>query len=143
MFGGNQRIRLTRKGCSFFLGGSKIHLMFPKFTISDDIWVNEDLRIQLDPLTDEDWKIPNTICDGTIIHNQGLDHFGTRLDMVNEILRGKFMTHVKKQNQDSFSLANNNDDFDATQDSTPRKILIVILKVSPIITYVVVFLIKY
>ena len=47
--------------------------MFQKL-ISDDIPVNKDIRIQLDPLTEEDWEIPNAICEGTTIHNQDLDH---------------------------------------------------------------------
>ena len=42
------------KGCSFFLGDGKIYLTFPKFTISYDIPVNGDLRVQLEPLTEED-----------------------------------------------------------------------------------------
>ena len=64
---------MIKKGCSLFLGEGKIHLMFQKL-ISDDIPVNKDIRIQLDPLTEEDWEIPNAICEGTTIHNQDLDH---------------------------------------------------------------------
>ena len=45
---------MMEKGCSFFLGDKKMHLTFLKFTISDDIPVNGDLRILLDPLTEED-----------------------------------------------------------------------------------------
>ena len=50
--------------------------------------MNGDLRIQLDPLTIdiEDWEISNSMCEGTAIRNQDLDHFGIRLEMVNEIL---------------------------------------------------------
>lgn len=44
----------NREGCSFFLGNSKMHLIFPKFTISDEILAHGDLRIQLETLTDED-----------------------------------------------------------------------------------------
>ena len=77
------------KGCSFFLGASKMHLTFPNFTISDDIPANEDLRVQLEPLSKEDWEIPNSIYEGTSIHNQNVDHFERRLDMVDEILRGR------------------------------------------------------
>ena len=33
------------KGNTFFLGDGKMHLTVPKFTISDDIPVNRDLRI--------------------------------------------------------------------------------------------------
>ena len=45
-----------------------MHLMFPKFTVSDDIPVNGDLKIQLDPFSIEDWEIPNSICKETIIN---------------------------------------------------------------------------
>ena len=74
-----------------------MHLTFPKFTISDDIPANGDLRIQLNTLTGEDWEIPNAICEGTTIHDQDLDHFGTRLDVVNEILRERVMTRAQKR----------------------------------------------
>ena len=42
------------KGCSFFLGDSEMHLTFLKFPISDEIPVNGDLRIQLEPLSEGD-----------------------------------------------------------------------------------------
>ena len=74
-----------------------MYLTFSKFTISDDIPANGDLRIQLNTLTGEDWEIPNAICEGTTIHDQDLDHFGTRLDVVNEILRERVMTRAQKR----------------------------------------------
>ena len=77
----------------------KKHLTFPKFTISDDIPVNEDLRIRLGPLTEENWKILNTMCEGTPIHDLDLDHFEIRLDIVNEVLRGRVMTRAQKRSQ--------------------------------------------
>ena len=48
------------KGCAFVLRDGKMHLTFSKFTIIGDIPVNGDLKIRLDPLTEEDWEIPNT-----------------------------------------------------------------------------------
>ena len=98
LFSCNQHGR-NSKGCSLFLDDSKMYLTFLKFIISYDIPVNGDLRIQLDFLTDEDWEIPNALGEGTPIHNQDLDHFGTRLDMVNEILRGRIMTRAQKRIQ--------------------------------------------
>ena len=47
------RYGMIVKGYSFFLGDEKMHFTFPKFTISDDIPVKGDLRIRLDPLTEE------------------------------------------------------------------------------------------
>ena len=41
----------------------------------------------------------NAICEGTTIHGQNLDHFGTRLDMVNEVLRRRVMTRAQKRIQ--------------------------------------------
>ena len=76
-----------------------MHLTFPKFTIIDDIPVNIDLRIRLDPLNEEDWENPNTMCEETPLHNLNLDHFGGRLDMVNETFRGRVMTRVQKRSQ--------------------------------------------
>ena len=73
-----------------------LHLTFPKFTISDDIPIDGDLRIRLDLLTEEDWEIPNTMCEGKLHHDLNLDYFGARLDMVNELLRGRVMTCTEK-----------------------------------------------
>ena len=39
----------------------------------------------------EDWEIQNSICEKTVIHYQDLDNFGTKLDMLNEILRGHLL----------------------------------------------------
>ena len=77
----------------------KIHLTFLKFTVSDDIPVNGDLRIRLDLLIEEGWKILNTMCEGTPLHDLNLDHFGTRLDMVNKLLRGRVMTRAPQRPQ--------------------------------------------
>ena len=74
-------------------------LTFPKFTMSCDILLNIDLRIQLDPLTEEDWETPNTICEGTTINDQDLDNFWTRLDMVNEILKRKSHGACTEENE--------------------------------------------
>ena len=47
-----------------------MYLTFSKFTISDDIPMNGNLRIHLDPLTNDDWTIPNATCEGTSIYDQ-------------------------------------------------------------------------
>ena len=58
-----------------------------------------DLRIRLDPLTKEYWEIPNTMSEGTPLHDLNLDHFGPQLDMVSEVLRGRVMTRAQKRSQ--------------------------------------------
>ena len=52
------------KGNTFFLGEGEMHLKFPSFTITDDIPKNRDLKVPIEPLTEDDWGIPNFICDG-------------------------------------------------------------------------------
>ena len=43
------------QGCSFILIDSKMHLSFPKFIITRNIPVDEDLRLPLEPMNDDDW----------------------------------------------------------------------------------------
>ena len=51
-------------GNTLFLGEGKIYLTFPQFTVTDDIPANGDLKVPIQPLTDDDWGIPNFVYDG-------------------------------------------------------------------------------
>ena len=76
-----------------------MHLSFPKFTITREFPINGDLRLTLEPLNDNDWGIPNFICDGTELQDEHLDVFQTRLDMLNQVFKGRVMTRAqRKQN---------------------------------------------
>ena len=39
------------------------------------------------------------MCERTPLHDLNLDHFGTRLDMVNEVLKGRVMMCAQKRSQ--------------------------------------------
>ena len=94
------------RGCSFILIDSQMHLSFPKFTITRDIPINGDLRLTLEPLNDNDWGIPNFICDGTELKDEHLDVFQTRLDMLNQVFKGRVMTRAqRKKNMDALKHA--------------------------------------
>ena len=58
------------KGCSFFLGDSKMHLRFPKFVITTDIPEYGDLRFPLQPLDEDNWSTPNLVCDGIELEDE-------------------------------------------------------------------------
>ena len=58
------------KGNTFLLGEGKIHLTFLAFIVTDDIPANGDLKVQIQPLTKEDWGIPNFICDGVPLQDK-------------------------------------------------------------------------
>ena len=90
---------LKGKGFSFVLEDREMHSTFPKFTINDDIPINGDLRIRLNPLTDEDFEIPNSMCEETPLHYLNLDNFSTKLDMANKVLRGRVMTRAERYSQ--------------------------------------------
>ena len=49
---------------SFILEGGIMNLLFPKFSITQPILKNNDLRIPLQPMSADDWSIPNYILDG-------------------------------------------------------------------------------
>ena len=53
-------------GHSFLLEGGDMHLSFQKFSITQPIPANDDLRIMLQHMLDDDWNIPNHILDGDI-----------------------------------------------------------------------------
>ena len=48
--------------------------------------------------TEEDWEIPNTMYEETLLYDLNLDHFGTQLDIVDEvlILKRRIMTRAQK-----------------------------------------------
>ena len=48
---------------SFILEGCNMYLSFPKFSITQSIPKNNDLRVPLQVLTEDDWNIPNYILD--------------------------------------------------------------------------------
>ena len=55
----------------------EMHLTFPSFTITDDIPKNGDLKVPIEPLTEDNWGIPNFICDGIPLQDEQLDNFAT------------------------------------------------------------------
>ena len=40
-----------------------MHLMFPAFIVTDNIPINSDLKVPIQPVTEDDWGLPNFICD--------------------------------------------------------------------------------
>ena len=81
----------NRKGCSFILIDSKMHLTFPKFTITTDIPDDGNLRLPLKALNNDDWGILSFICDGIELEDEHLDVFQNRLDL-NQVFKGRVMT---------------------------------------------------
>ena len=48
-------------GYSFILEGGNIHLLFPKFLITQPIPKNNDLQISLQPMSSDNWSNPSYI----------------------------------------------------------------------------------
>ena len=69
-----------------------MHLSFPKFSITQSIPENNDLRVPLQVLTAEDWDIPNYILDGDNISDDYLNNYRNRIDMINWIAKGRAVT---------------------------------------------------
>ena len=72
-----------------FLGERKMYLTFPTFTVTDDIPANGDLKVLIQPLTDNNWGIPNFICDGVPLQDEQLTTFATQLAFLDNILKGR------------------------------------------------------
>ena len=79
----------NKKGNTFFLGVEKMYLTFPSFSITADIPTNGDLKVLIEPLTEDDWGIPNFICDGIPLQDEQLDNFVTQLSFLDNVLKGR------------------------------------------------------
>ena len=73
-----------------------MHLTFPQFTITDDIPENRDLKVPIEPLSESDWAIPNSICDGIPLQDEQLTNFGIRLAFLDNVLKGRIAGKDKK-----------------------------------------------
>ena len=74
-------------------GATSTMLKFrPKFSITQFIPENNDLRVPLQVLTAEDWDIPNYILDGDDISDDYLNNYKNRIDMLNGIAKGRAVT---------------------------------------------------
>ena len=65
----------TGDGHSFLLEGGDMHLSFPKFSITQPIHENDDLRVSLQPMIVDDWSIPNYILDGDNCSQDYSNHY--------------------------------------------------------------------
>ena len=68
-------------GYSFLLEGGNMHLSFPKFSITQAISENGDLRVPLDPMSDEDWDIPAYILNVANCFDDYLNKYKNQIDM--------------------------------------------------------------
>ena len=66
-----------------------MHLTFPSFTITNNIPKYGDLKVPIEPLTNDNWGIPNLICDGIPLQDEQLDMFATRLSFLDNVLKGR------------------------------------------------------
>ena len=84
------------KGNTFFLGDGKMHLTFPTFTVTDDIPADGDLKVPIQPLSEDDWAIPNFVCDGVPLQDKQLTNFGTQLAFLDNVLKGRIASKDRK-----------------------------------------------
>ena len=66
-----------------------MHLTFLAFTITDNIPKNGNLKVPIEPLIEDDWGIPNFICDGVQLQDEQLNIFATRLSFLNNVLKDR------------------------------------------------------
>ena len=62
-----------------------MHLTFPTFTVTDDIPANGNLKVPIQPLSEDDWAIPNFVCDGVPLQDEQLTNFGTQLAFLDSL----------------------------------------------------------
>ena len=97
-----------------------MHLTFPNFSITAPVPDNGDLRLELEPLSANDWGEPDFTYE-----NEGddyLDVLSNRLDFLNRVHRGRAMTRgqrTKNQAQLKSCLENTTADIDAARPSSP------------------------
>lgn len=66
-------------GHSFILVGGNMHLSFQKFPITQPIPKNNDVRVPLQILTNDDWNIPSYIFDGDNVSDDYLNNYKIEL----------------------------------------------------------------
>ena len=91
-------------GHSFLLEGGNMHLSFPKFSITQPIPANDDLRVSLQPMSADNWSIPNYILDGDNCSHDYLNHYKNRIDMLNGIAKGRAVTARANRKDQSSAL---------------------------------------
>ena len=77
------------KGNAFLLADGGMHLTFPTFTLERTIPDDCDLTIDTEPLTAQDWAVPNYLCDGGTDANCDLENFAERLAFVNRVFNAR------------------------------------------------------
>ena len=91
-------------GHSFLLEGGDMHLSFPKFLITQPIPANKDLRVMLQPMSDDNWSIPNYILDGDNYSHDCLNHYKNRIDLLNRISKRQAVTTRANRKEQSDAL---------------------------------------
>ena len=93
--------RHGRKGAghTFLISDGKYVLTFPDFIVSNPIPVNDDLAIELEPMTEDDWDIPNHLCHGNTDCDVDLDDFEQRLNYIHHVFRARHSSRVMTRAQ--------------------------------------------
>ena len=73
-----------------------MYLTLPTFTVEDDIPADGDLKVPIQPLTDDDWGIPNFVCDGVPLQDKQLTTFSTRLAFLDNVLKDRIVSQDRK-----------------------------------------------
>ena len=108
------------KGCAFLIADSEMHLTFPNFSITAPVPENGDLRLELEPLSADDWGEPDFTYEDE--GDDFLDVLSNRLDFLNRVHRGRVLTRgqrTKNQDQLLSCLKNTTADIDAARPSSP------------------------
>ena len=79
-------------GHSFILEGGNMNVLFPKFSITQPIPENDDLRIALQLMSVDDWSIPSYILDGDNCSDDYLNNYKNRVSMLNGNAKGRAVT---------------------------------------------------
>ena len=108
-------------GHSFVLSGGKAHSTHPGFTITRDIPNDCDMKVRLETLSNEDWELPNCLCDGGGESDCNCNSFEERLAFINRVFdarhSGRHMTRSqrhKMSNKVKSALGTHDEDTDAT-----------------------------
>ena len=84
---------------SFSQSNGESHLTYPNFTIARDIPAGCDMKIELEPMDDGDWDLPNHLCDGGGNADCNFSNFEERLAFVNRVFNlrhaGRPMTRAQ------------------------------------------------
>ena len=100
LFSATRRGRIG-EGHSFLQPSREAHLIHPSFSITRGIPAGWHMKIELEPMSDDNWELPNCVCGGGSGSNCGFSNFEERPALASQTFNarhaGQPMAHAQRK----------------------------------------------